>query len=382
MTVLVFEDNDVKWGVIECELKKRGLKESGIVRISNVSQFSSIQHRQIDFCIVDIRMPGVAGGAERNAGTEILSMLEYSGLNVPCMAITAFPGEAEDLRDAFAARGCIIFDFDKKEQWGQALDLYLAMSRERGRYDFLVFVALKKERDGFLHIPDLQFEAVQRHGLDLAEFELDGRSGAIILLPRMGLVNATAVVTKALENYSPRVVAMSGICAGIGDQATLGQLLVTDYCWEYQSGKWLEDAFEAEPYQVSIPQDTRLAISQLLDDPTLLRSLEEGYTGSHRPAQVTMPKLAVFTSGSAVIASEERLDSVKQQHRRVAGLDMEVFGFHRAAEMSGLKLHAFSAKVVVDKANESKGDTLHEYGSVLSAKFTVAGIRRLFKLAQ
>jgi adenosylhomocysteine nucleosidase len=101
------------------------------------------------------------------------------------------------------------------------------------------------------------------------------------------------------------------------------------------------------------------------------------HTGSIRPSTRAAPKLSVFTTGSAVIASEKRLESVKQQHRKVSGLDMEVYGFHRAVELSGQKIHAFSAKVVVDKADEAKGDSLHEYGCVVSAGFVMRAIRKL-----
>jgi adenosylhomocysteine nucleosidase len=78
-----------------------------------------------------------------------------------------------------------------------------------------------------------------------------------------------------------------------------------------------------------------------------------------RPSKLSTPKLAAFTSGSAVIASEKRLSAVKRQHRKVAGIDMEVYGFHRAVELCSQSIHALSAKVVVNKANEAKGE-LHD----------------------
>jgi nucleoside phosphorylase len=170
---------------------------------------------------------------------------------------------------------------------------------------------------------------------------------------------------------------MSGICAGIGSNAELGQLLVADIVWEYQSGKWLDEAFEAEPYQVSIPQNTRLTLSKLLDFDDLLPQLEASFSGQVRPSRRSQPKLAPFATGSAVIASEKRLSTVQNQHRKVAGLDMEVFGFHRAVESSGQAPHAFSAKVVVDKADVAKGDSLHEYGCAVSAQFVLHALRVL-----
>ena len=117
----------------------------------------------------------------------------------------------------------------------------------------------------------------------------------LFFLPRMGLVNVTASVARALEIFNPEIVAMSGICAGLASNAVLGQLLVTDVVWEYQSGKWLAEAFEAEPYQVNIAENTRLTITKMIDDTGLLTSLESGYQGMHRPSRRSEPKLAVFS---------------------------------------------------------------------------------------
>lgn len=375
MKVVVFEDDDNKWMAIKDCLLSKGLREANIKRIENVARFVEIASAPIDLCIIDIRMPGVTGGEARSAGVELLQMLDYSKMQpIPVLAITAYPEEANAVRSYFDSRGCIIYNYDDRKTWSQALDIFIAQANEKGRYDFLLFAALKEERDAFLTLPDIRIKSIKRGGLDIWEFDLAGRSGAIILLPRMGLINAAVVTARALEMYSPSVVAMSGICAGIEGNAELGQLLVTDFVWEYQSGKWLNEVFKAEPYQVNIPSNTRLALAKILDDSGLLSRLEKHFNGETRPSKVSKPKLAAFTSGSAVIASRKRLDAVNTQHRKVAGLDMELFGFHRATEMSGQPIDAFSAKVVVDKANESKGDELHAYGCIVSAAFTIEAL--------
>jgi nucleoside phosphorylase/CheY-like chemotaxis protein len=378
MSVVVFEDNDAKWNVIRSTLIEKGIKESGIKRIDSISQFVEISGKPIDLCIIDLLMPGVSGGDARNAGSELLQMLDYSGMQrIPVLAITAYSEEAIQQREAFSARGCIIYNYDERHVWSQALDIFIAQAKEKGRYDFLIFTAIKPERDAYIKLLESKVESTQRSGLDLLECDVDGKAGAIVLLPRMGIINAAIVTARALELYTPSVVAMSGICAGVGSSAELGQLIIADIVWEYQSGKWLDDAFEAEPYQVSIPQNTRLTLSKLLDAEGLLPQLEAKFTGKVRPSQRSAPKLAPFATGSAVIASERRLSTVQRQHRKVAGLDMEVFGFHRAVESSGQTPHAFSAKVVVDKADVAKCDALHDYGCTVSAQFVLHALRVL-----
>lgn len=378
MRTVIFEDDDEKFSVIRKVLFSKGLRENNIVRVESIAEYSRFSNKEFDLCIVDLRMPSLRGGMAGSAGNEILQMLDYSGKKkIPVIAITAYEEEAEQYRDSFAARGCLIFNYDQIELWSQALDIFIAQVQDRNRYDFIIFTALAEERQPFSDVPEIEVRSVIRQGLDLWDCDLGEWTGTIVLLPRMGLVNASATVARVLANYTPKVTAMSGICGGIEDRGALGQLLVTDVCWEYQSGKWTDEVQKAEPYQVSVPVSTRNILLKILEDRKLLAELEAGYPGSDRPSKIVEPGLGIFTSGSAVIASQKRLRAVEQQHRKVAGIDMEIFGFHRAVELSGQNLHAFSAKTVVDKANEAKGDELHEYGCYVSARFVILATKRL-----
>lgn len=378
MAVIVFEDDDGKFSVISSALEARHVPGSSIKRVRSAAEFATLNGDSIDLCIIDLMMPSILGGTPREAGLEILQMLNYSGQRrVPVLAITAFKEEMERLRPSYAEQGCIIYDFNSTDQWKKALDIFLAQAKEKGRYKFIVFCALKSERDAYLKIPSLKIESTTRYGVDHWDVDLSGVLGTIILLPRMGLVSASVLAAKVLEIYSPKIVCMSGICAGIGKDTILGQLLIADLCWEYQSGKWLDDMFLAEPYQTKIPNSTRLFIRKALEDGKLLNRLEEDFAGSTRPTNRVSPTLAIFATGSAVIASEERLKHVKDQHRRVSGLDMEIYGLYEAIEMSGVDCDYFAAKVVVDRANNSKSDDLHDYGSYVSACFcreTIEGL--------
>ena len=378
MKVVVFEDNDSKFGVLQNVLIGKGINSISIRRIQHVAEFAKLRGDQFDLCIVDIRMPSLPGGETRSAGGEILQMLSYGGYEgIPVLAITAYADEIAEQREAFAERGCIIYDFDQQEHWTNALDIFISQARSKGKYDFIIFTAIRPERDAYSCFSELEIKSVQNGGLDCWDCEIDGRLGTIILLPRMGLVNAAISVSRALELFSPRVVAMSGICGGIGDRAELGQLLVTDMCYEYQSGKWIKDAFEADPYQVAVPETVKNDLRLLIGDKSILAELESGYSGSKRPENISRPKLAVFATGSAVIASKSYLSQVEHFHRKVSGIDMEIFGFHRAVELSGNSALSFSSKVVVDKAKENKGDELHEYGCYVSAGFTIKSIKRI-----
>jgi len=377
MSIVVFEDVDSKFDAVLQALEERGVHQRDVKRVQTTAEFAALGKSDVSLCIIDIVMPTVKGGQARNVGLEILEMLDHSGrAKIPVLAITAYADEFESLRDTFSARGCIIYDFEAKSLWAKALDIYLAQINEKDRYKFIIFTALAMERSAFLSLPNFNPTSLIRFGIDHWDVEIAGAFGTIVLLPRMGLVTAAATVSRVLEKYDPKIVAMSGICAGVGE-APLGQLLAADICWEYQSGKWYDEAFEAEPYQVNMKPRTRIHIAKMLENPTLLSELEAGYGGEFRPQRRVPPKLAVFTSGSAVIASEKRLANVKAQHRKVSGLDMEMFGFYSAVDLSGSGAQFVGAKVVVDKADSHKDDKLHEYGSFLSAKFITMAVMEL-----
>ncbi|MER9132121.1 response regulator receiver protein [Mesorhizobium sp. M0768] len=378
MRTVVFEDDNDKYASIAKVLIAKGVKENAIKRIDNIAKFVAIAKEDFDLCVIDLLMPTIPKGGATSSGMEILHMLDYAGKKrVPLLAITSFVDEAEKYRDAFAARGCIIYDFNRTETWTAALDVFLAQARDRGRYDFVIFTSISEERTAYLRLPGFKHESLLRYGVDHWDLTLGSADGTVILLQRMGLVNASVEIARVLELYAPRIVAMSGICGGVAGNSVLGQLLVAERCWEYQSGKWYDDAFKAEPYHSVMPGRTGTVLAKMIEGPDVVTQFEAGFPGTVRPRTITQPRIAPFASGSAVIASEKRLRSVSDQHRKVAAIDMETFGLYRAVEMSGRDVHSFCAKTVVDMANVAKDDELHFYGSYLSAKFTLAAVENL-----
>lgn len=171
---------------------------------------------------------------------------------------------------------------------------------------------------------------------------------------------------------------MSGICAGFPDRAELGQLLVSELAFEYQSGKWTADGFSQEPYQVPVSEEVRSIAAELLDDKQLLSRLEHGWN-SDRPSKMSQPKLSTFTSGSAVIASDKYIEQVATYHRRVSGLDMEIYALQRAAHTAQCSPDFICAKTVVDLAGAGKNDELHPYGCEISARFMVEALKKYFE---
>ncbi|WP_256581069.1 hypothetical protein [Pseudomonas sp. FW301-21D1A] len=239
-----------------------------------------------------------------------------------------------------------------------------------------MFCALKEERKPYATF--VNGRGVNRGGVTCWDFEISGKRGSIIQMPQMGLVNAAITAATCIDRYKPKIIAMSGICGGFKDQTELGQLLVSKMVYEYQSGKWSDEGFQNEPYQV--PTDSHFLghIESLLDDENLLEELEKKFRGD-RPTKYTAPATAIFTSGSAVIADSKYISQIEKFHRKVQGLDMEIFAVQRAAELSSVKPICLCAKTVVDLCNAEKSDKIHAYGAFVSARFVLMGLETFFK---
>ena len=171
---------------------------------------------------------------------------------------------------------------------------------------------------------------------------------------------------------------MPGICAGAGE-TKVGTLLVGDICWEYQAGKWSDDGFKIEHYDVGMDPELRTMISQFIEeDPKGLR-LKSGLLED--AIVFERIKIAPLSTGSAVIADKSRMEAIAEQHRKMAGLDMELYGVYQAAALSSLRPAVFGVKTVVDGGDGNKSDAYHEYGCALSARFVVAVVTKFFSVA-
>lgn len=377
MKILLIEDDDLKSQAIIAHLKERDVAVGDIVHAKNMTDFAAYLSHEIGLFIIDFKVPNLDSGSAISNGRVILESIVKAGKNdAHLLAISSYPADFPELRDQFEAQGCILADYRNTAGWKSTLDHLLTQLKKNIRFDFLIFCALKDERRPYSAFIDGR--AVNRAGINFLDFEIDKARGAVVLLPQMGLVNAAVVAATCIDRYKPKLVAMSGICGGFEERTELGQLLVSKMAYEYQSGKWSTDGFQNDPYQVPVDAGFVSSVELLLDQDDLLEELERGFKGGDRPSKQTAPAVGIFTSGSAVIASQEYMDQIKSLHRKVNGLDMEIFAIQRAAELSIVKPLCLCAKVVVDLCNSEKGDKIHQYGSYVSAKFVLKAIKEYF----
>lgn len=210
-------------------------------------------------------------------------------------------------------------------------------------------------------------------GLNCQEVSIDSYRGICITPSRMGLVNMAIASTKAIELFCPRIVSMSGICAGVPGESNLLDIVVGQVCWEYQTGKFKDGKFIQEPYQIALNSVLKTELEQIAENSSLLEKLKRGlYDTELRDSTI---RIAPISSGSAVIADETRMKEIGGQHRKWAALEMEMYSLYEAASQSVYAPLCFGAKAVVDIGDSSKGDALHASACVISARFVVEVLR-------
>tara|TARA_R110002072_G_scaffold249922_11_gene408820 strand:+ start:2304 stop:3485 length:1182 start_codon:yes stop_codon:yes gene_type:complete len=342
---------------------------------------SRIFENSYDAIIVDLLMPKRVGDEPVDISEALVDHLRDSKKNARAtiIAISQHDDIASARRQEFNRLNAVLLPYSKPDEWRVGLKIFLEKVQSRPVTDFLIVCALEMERGAFRHVEHLGFyfgELVDFQGLNCRELRLGNLRGYCVLLPRMGLVDAAIETSRALALFSPKLVCMSGICAGFPQKTQLGQVIVSEICWEHQMGKWSDNKFETRLYQCPIDSSVQTVVRQVIEADPGLSAHSEGFESIEVPRK-TLALLAPTVSGSAVVNSQKKIDEILTQHPKLCGLDMEVYAVHRAVELFGQGVRCFAAKTVVDLADGNKNDHLHREGAILSARFSVQVIERV-----
>jgi len=209
--------------------------------------------------------------------------------------------------------------------------------------------------------------------------EVEGRKITVCatFTPRMGMVTTALRSAAIISLLRPRLLAMCGICAGVVGKANIGDVILADPAWDYQSGKRVRDKekntqFSIAPHHLYPPTLVRTHVEQIRGDKAALRDIYDRFQGDQPP---NMPQVVIgpLASGSAVLADGDVIKEIQIQHRELRGIEMEGYGLYAAANAaSHPQPRAFALKAVCDFADPDKEDSNQRY-----AAFTSANVLRL-----
>ncbi len=197
-------------------------------------------------------------------------------------------------------------------------------------------------------------------------------------LARYGPEEMTIHLSHILEEYQPRIVIMTGICAGDAQQVQLGDLVVAERTFTYDSGKFiLEDGKRVHQPDTTTYQlnSTILQFLGLFDDwkPLVARLKRPLLSESKLKRRGTRCHLKAMASGSAVRA-DQPFAEVQAPVRTTVAIDMEsaalglVMGHHPLIPW-------LVVKGVCDYADQDKNDMYHDYAASAAALYALSFIQ-------
>jgi nucleoside phosphorylase len=191
----------------------------------------------------------------------------------------------------------------------------------------------------------------------------------------MGMAATAALASKVIDIYRPQYLAMVGITGGIRGRVQLGDILIADPSWDWGAGKYEvvdgKPRFSANPEQLRLSPDIRSRLIQASRDEGLLGVIRSSFPGA-KPQHALGCHVEAVASGASVLGDHVVVEEIKARHRKLHGVEMEIFGLMMAAETcSHPRPIAFAAKAVSDFADTTKDDDFRAYAIHASANFVL-----------
>jgi nucleoside phosphorylase/CheY-like chemotaxis protein len=396
LTVLIVEDDGNKRrSVVDALTRSEWVSDRDIDVVDDrMSARRRMEDRYYDLLILDVQIPDVINGHPSPTGgadllddiAELDDELCRPGYIIGLTAHQELLGAAGD---RFADHLWMILEFDPTSiRWEERLiriARHLATRRPDERnnefaVELCVITALRRP----------EFAALRSLPWTMSAFEVDGdpttyyrgsctgrtRNWNIVgaYAPAMGMPAAAALASKMILQFKPEFLAMTGITAGVVGECALGDIIAVDQSWDWGSGKRsLADGlpiFSPDPQQHRMSPVVRNRVARLADDNEFLNTLWTDYDGGGQtPTSPPSIRIGPVASGASVLQDPEYTSFVKQQQRKLLGIEMETYGVYAAAaETRTPEPHVFSIKGVVDFADEHKSDHYQEFASYASAR--------------
>lgn len=396
--ILLVEDEQEKRRLISSALLScEGITLDNIVLATDAHEAKrQISKQKFDLLILDINIPRRADDQIAvGGGLDVLSFIKGNARAIAptyVVGLTAYTDGADAAQSAFAMPlWKLLFFSYSNDSWSASIKEAVNYLKSRSRPPFFndgqtyhidvgVLVALEGEELAGLkrlpygwteyqipHDPSRYLVGTVKH----AERDLQI---VAVASPRMGLTPAAVTATKLITNFRPRLLVMTGICAGVRGKADMGDVLVADPCFDWGSGKWVYDEHASKPkfqpaaYQWRLEEAVRSALRALGDDGDLMRSIHEGFMGK-KPSAPPKVIIEAMASGAAVLQSADSMQEIRAQHKNLIGIEMESYAVFCAAAYSGEpRPHVVSLKSVCDFGDDKKDDNFHDYAVFTSSE--------------
>jgi nucleoside phosphorylase len=403
MRILIVDDTPKRYRSLVTELEGVGVSRDDIDFVQSTNDArDKLDSQPYDLMVLDVLVPLRVGEEEHEQHSlDLLTEINGGGLvHAPTqiVGITADESAADRTHQVFASQLWTLIRYrEENADWivqivncVAYLQLHAGQQPEAPQFGTDVAIICALPEPELTAIRNLDWSWQPARPIDDSTFVYDGRvptsegelSVVACAAPRMGMVSTALLAAKIIDLLRPRILVMAGICAGVRSKVSIGDVLLADPSWDWQSGKRTRDMgnaqFSVAPHQLPAPASVRAHVEQIAADTKALEEIAGRWAGTRPGAPRVKP--GPVASGSAVLADGEVIDLIKDQHRELCGIEMEAYGLYAAAHVaSSPRPTTFALKSVCDFADEAKSDDYQAYAAYTSASVLDLLLRRYGK---
>lgn len=394
MMILIADDHPARYRILLRELESLGVDRTNIVFAESAdSAQNKLEDCYFDLLILDILLPAYdyEEDVSYNNSLSILTLICDDDTIIrpgKVIGITSDITAAGEASKLFHDNTWSIINYSPTDiEWIRLIINCVKYIKQvisdesnsttiKSQVDLVIICALESpEFDAILNLP-WNWEASRP--IDNLIFVRDGWfysnnkkiSVVATFSSRMGMVSSALKSYAIISKLNPKVITMTGICAGVKDKVSIGDVLFADPAWDYQSGKRVKDSgtnkFSIAPHQLPADYSIRTHIEQIRSNKEFFTSLPSLF--SQDCGFSTSLKIGPVASGSAVLADGDSIEEIKNQQRDLIGVEMEIYGIYAAAAASSPPPKFFALKGVCDYADPDKIDIAQEYAAFASAR--------------
>lgn len=396
LKILIVEDSPIKFDAIKKSIESE--YSNNQIDITNTDSINTtkriLHHHFFDLCILDINLPLRSNETPQvNSGKSLLDEIHEMDhiYKIPnfIIGLTSFEdiylNSAEHFNRYFSS---ILLYEENSKLWKQQInklikkillkDKFIKTLSQTANKSICVVNALDSpEMEAVLNLPwDWSEHTVEFDPTSYYKATVVARSGNaydiyIAASEHMGMPSVTSLAMKMICNFSPEYIGMTGISAGTKNEVSLGDVIVADPSWDWGSGKYVvEDGislFKSSAYQFSLCSELRNKFRAMQRSKDYKKRIREGWKEEVPSSEFNL-HIGPVASGSSVLADENLVKKIRDQHRKMLGVEMEAFGIFSAANNAKIpQPKPFSIKSVCDFADEEKADDYHSYAAYTSA---------------
>lgn len=192
----------------------------------------------------------------------------------------------------------------------------------------------------------------------------------------MGMVSAAILASKALRAWRPRLLVMTGICAGVRGKVNLGDLVIAKQVFDYGTGKLVKGRLTPDYEPVTLDDQLTSYAFEYTAASEELQAISNKWVGPGKPKTVLSCHVGAMASGAAVVADDSVVNGIVEHKRSLLAVDMESYAVARTAVAALPNVPFLIVKGVQDFADEEKSDNHRDYAAFASAQF----VRRFLEI--